>query len=62
MMSMLRVIGDTTFDIGPGDVIRMAACLCPGMLVGVNVDCGASVRVARVMGVNVLVGIDAIAV
>ena len=27
MMSIFKVIGDTTLDIGPGEVISIAACL-----------------------------------
>jgi hypothetical protein len=42
-MFILSAIGDTTFDIGPGDLIWIAAKLCPGMLVGVKVTAGVTV-------------------
>jgi len=40
--------------MGPGDVIRIADCLCPGIVVAVDVGAGVNVEV----GLRVLVGTD----
>lgn len=50
---IFNVIGETTLDICPGEVIRMADCLWPGIDVLVSV--GARVNVA--VGVSVFVGV-----
>jgi len=44
-MFIFSIIGETTFDMGPGDWISIAASLCPGIVVAVNVDFGLGVRV-----------------
>jgi hypothetical protein len=61
-MSIFNVIGETTLDIGPGDVMRIAACLCPGIDVGVNVGAGVNVEVGLGMFVAVISASDANAV
>ena len=42
---MRSVIGEITLDIGPGAKIRIAAGLCPGMVVCVNVGRGVGLSV-----------------
>jgi len=59
---MRSVIGDITFDIGPGDWICIAAGSCPGMVVTVNVGRGVGESVGRGVLVGRLVGVNAIAV
>jgi len=61
-MFILRLIGDTTLDIGPGAWISIAAKSWPGMAVGVNVGAGVYVRVGSGVSVGNPVGMDAMAV
>ena len=46
-MFMRKVIGETTFDIGPGAKIWIAAGLWLGIVVCVNVGWGVGLRVGR---------------
>ena len=62
MIFILSVIGEMTLDIGPGEVIWIAAGLCPGIVVAVKVGCVVGVRVGNGVFVGGIIGIDAIAV
>jgi hypothetical protein len=62
MMSIFNVIGETTFDMGPGDWISIAANSCPGMVVAVKVGFGLGVLVGLGISVGAWVGVRANAV
>jgi len=53
------VIGETTFEIGPGAKIWIAAGSCPGMVVFVDVGWGVGLRVARGVLEGRTVGVSA---
>ena len=59
---MRRLIGEITFDMGPGAWICMAAGLCPGIVVAVNVGRGVGERVGGGVWVTVLTGVRATAI
>ena len=59
---MRSVMGEITFDIGPGAKIRIAAGLCPGIVVGVKVDPGVGLSVGSGVSVGYCCGVRAIAV
>jgi hypothetical protein len=61
-MFIFSVIGETTFDIGPGDWISIAASLCPGIVVAVNVALGLGVRVGAGVSEGASLGVKATAV
>ena len=50
-MFIRSVIGDMTLDMGPGEMICMAAGSCPGIVVAVKVALGVGERVGS--GVSV---------
>jgi hypothetical protein len=50
-MFIRRLIGEITFDMGPGDWISIVAGSWPGMVVAVYVACGVGVTVGS--GVSV---------
>ncbi len=62
MMCIRKVIGEITFDIGPGEEIRIAAGSCPGIVVAVNVAFGRGVRVGAGVFVGGRTGVKAKAV
>ena len=62
MIFMRSVIGEITFDMGPGAWICIAACSCPGIVVAVNVGRGVGERVGRGVLVAELTGVKATAI
>jgi hypothetical protein len=56
MIFILRLIGETTLDIGPGDWIWIAAGSWPGMVVAVDVGLGLGVSVGTGISVGKSVG------
>jgi hypothetical protein len=56
------VIGEITLDIGPGAKIRIAADLCPGIVVCVKVGLGVGLRVGSGVFVGDCCGVRASAV
>jgi hypothetical protein len=59
MIFIRRVIGETTFDIGPGAKIWIAAGSCPGIVVCVNVGRGVGLDVGSGISVGGAVGVRA---
>ena len=59
---MRSVIGEITLDIGPGAKSRIAAGLCPGIVVCVKVGRGVGLLVGSGVSVGDCCGVPAIAV
>jgi hypothetical protein len=59
---MRRVMGETTFDIGPGAEISIAAGTCPGIVVCVKVGRGVGLSVGLGVSLGETLGVKAIAV
>jgi hypothetical protein len=58
-MFIFNVIGETTFDMGPGAWISIAESLWLGMVVAVNVGLGLGVFVGSGISVGISVGVNA---
>lgn len=59
---MRSVIGEATLDIGPGAKIRIAADLCPGIVVCVKVGSGVGLSVGSGVSVGDCCGVRTMAV
>jgi hypothetical protein len=62
MICILKVIGEITLDMGPGEKTWIAAGSCPGIVVCVNVARGKGVRVGAGVFEGVNTGVKAKAV